>query len=201
MMKIGVTGGIGSGKTVVCNIFEHLGVPVYVADRRARELMESSEEIRSRLTELLGYSIYKEGHLDRPRLARAIFSDEGIRSRVNAIVHPVVFRDFETWASSYHDKPYVIQEAAILFESGADAFLDGVINVYAPVEVRIARVMQRDSITREAVRARMRSQMSERERQQRAGHTIVNDGRRMVVPQVVRIHERLVKKVEHLTGQ
>ncbi len=200
-MKIGVTGGIGSGKSLVCSVFAHLGVPVYPADRRARELMGSSQEIRQQLTHLLGEEIYRDGYPDRARLAEAIFSDEKIRRRVNGIVHPVVFRDFEAWASSFSGKPYVIQEAAIIFESGADTLLDGVINVYAPVEVRIARVMQRDGITREAVRARMRSQMSERERQKRAGHTIVNDGQRMVIPQVIRIHEQILRDVKHLTGQ
>ncbi len=193
MMKIGVTGGIGSGKTLVCGIFEHLGIPVYRADPRARKLMESSQKIRQELTAMLGENIYKKDRLDRQRLATLLFSDEELRRRVNALVHPEVFRDFEIWSSSFSGKPYVIQEAAILFESGADALLDQVINIYAPVEIRIARVMLRDGISREAVKARIRSQMSERERQRRASHTLVNDGKRMVVPQVVRIHERLVE--------
>jgi dephospho-CoA kinase len=189
MKKIGVTGGIGSGKTLISSLFEHLGVPVYSADRRARELMESSEEIRQQLTDLLGRRVYRRDHLNRTFLARAIFSDADLREKVNAIVHPVVFRDFETWSEAHRDKPYVLQEAAIIFESGGDKYLDRVINVYAPVKVRVERVMKRDGVSREAVTARMKSQMSERRRQQLADRTIVNDGRRMLLPQVIKTDE------------
>ncbi len=189
MKKVGVTGGIGSGKTLVSNIFEHLGIPVYFADPRARELMESSEEIRQGLIALLGPQVYRQERLDRSFLARALFSDASLRVQVNALVHPVVFRDFERWAEEKKDKPYVVQEAAIIFESGADRILDRVINVYAPVKVRVERVMQRDGRSREEVMARMKSQMSERERQRRADKTIINDGRRMVVPQVIKTDE------------
>jgi dephospho-CoA kinase len=187
MKKVGITGGIGSGKTLVSGLFERLGIPVYHADERARELMETSGTIRERLTALLGQAVYQGRRLNRQLLAEALFSDEALRQKVNSIVHPVVFEDFEAWASSFSGRPYVMQEAAIIFESGGDRYLDSVINVYAPRRVRIERVMKRDGVSREAVLARIRSQMSERQRQRRAGHTIVNDGRRMVVPQVVKV--------------
>jgi len=191
MKKVGITGGIGSGKTLVSGLFERLGIPVYHADERARELMETSATIRECLTALMGPEVYEGRRLNRQRLAGALFSDEALRQKVNSIVHPVVFEDFEAWASSFSGRPYVMQEAAIIFESGGDRYLDSVINVYAPRRVRIERVMKRDGVSREAVLARIRSQMSERQRQRRAGHTIVNDGRRMVVPQVIKVHEEL----------
>lgn len=193
MIRVGLTGGIGSGKSYVSRVFARLGVPVYHADPRARELMEQSPEIRKELVTLFGPEIYDGEHLDRKRLARAIFGDERLRQRVNAIVHPHVFEDFERWCAAHQEAPYVIQEAAILFESGGDRHLDRVINVSAPLRERLQRVMRRDNITEEEVRARMRSQMSERRRRQRAWTTLVNDGKRLVVPQVVRVHERLLE--------
>ena len=189
MKKIGITGGIGSGKTLVSDLFQRLGIPVYHADERARALMETSGTVRERLTALLGKAVYQGGRLNKRLLAEAIFSDEKVRQQVNSIVHPAVFEDFERWASSFSDIPYVMQEAAILFESGGDRYLDSVINVYAPLKVRIERVMSRDGVPRETVLARIKSQMSERQRRRRAGHTIINDGRRMVVPQVVKTDE------------
>jgi len=191
MKKVGITGGIGSGKTLVSGLFERLGIPVYHADERARELMETSATIRERLTALMGPEVYEGRRLNRQRLAGALFSDDALRQKVNSIVHPVVFEDFEAWASSFSGRPYVMQEAAIIFESGGDRYLDSVINVYAPRRVRIERVMKRDGVSRGDVLARIKSQMSERQRQRRAGHTIVNDGRRMVVPQVIKVHEEL----------
>jgi dephospho-CoA kinase len=189
MKKVGITGGIGSGKTLVSSIFEHLGVPVYYADPRARELMESSKEIRQGLIALLGPQVFRQDRLDRTFLAQTLFSDPTLRDRVNALVHPAVFSDFERWAEERKDKPYVVQEAAIIFESGGDRFLDYVINVYAPVKVRVERVMLRDGRSRTEVIARVKSQMSEYERQKRADKTLVNDGRRMLLPQVIKTDE------------
>ncbi len=193
MMRVGLTGGIGSGKSYVSRVFERLGVPVYYADPRARELMERSPVIREGLTALFGHGVYRHGRLNRSLLARAIFSDDRVREQVNRLVHPVVFDDFEAWARRQAEAPYVIQEAAILFESGADRLLDRVINISAPRKVRLQRVVGRDHLTENEVMARMRSQMSENERKKRAWRTIVNDGKRLVVPQVIRIHEELLQ--------
>jgi dephospho-CoA kinase len=176
----------------VSGIFSHLGIPVYYADERARKLMETSAEIRTQLVALLGAEVYHGKYLNRSLLAQAIFYDDDLREAVNAIVHPVVFRDFVTWSERFPGKPYVIQEAAIIFESGADRLLDRVINVYAPVKVRVDRIVRRDGLAPDAVKARIRSQMSEKERQRRASFTIVNDGNRMVVPQVIKVHEELI---------
>ena len=152
MKKVGVTGGIGSGKTIVCSVFEPLGVPVYSADERARVLMEQSSDIRNALISLLGKNAYRAEKLNRLLLTRKLFDDQNLRERINRIVHPVVFEDFLAWSEKYHGKHYVIQEAAIIFESGADRFLDRVINVYAPVRVRISRLIKRDGSNAEEIK-------------------------------------------------
>ncbi len=187
-----MTGGIGSGKSYVCRVFGHLGVPVYHADVRAKELMTQSPSLREALSELLGKEVYRNGELNRPYVAQVIFRDPAMRHRINSLVHPAVFDDFERWTEKYQDKPYVIQEAAIIFESGADRFLDRVINVYAPVRERMARLVQRDNMHPEEIRKRMRSQMTEKERRQRADYTLVNDGKRMLLPQILKVHNDLL---------
>ena len=192
MKKIGVTGGIGSGKSLVCSVFEHLGVPVYYADERARLLMQESGEIRKALTSLLGRKAYRQGELNKPFVARILFDDPHMREQINKIVHPVVFDDFLKWTRNFSDRDYVIEEAAIIFESGADRFLDKVINVYAPVKERIARLTLRDGENPEDIRKRIHSQMTEKERRQRADFIIINDGKRMLLPQILKIHKSLL---------
>ncbi len=192
MKKVGVTGGIGSGKSLVCSVFEHLGVPVYYADERARILMQKSGDIRKALTSLLGKEVYRQGKLNRPFIARVLFDDPDRREQINKIVHPVVFDDFIKWTRSFSDRDYVIEEAAIIFESGADRFLDKVINVYAPVKERIARLTVRDGVKPEDIRKRIHSQMTEKERRQRADYIIINDGRSMLLSQILKIHQSLL---------
>ena len=193
MKKVGVTGGIGSGKTMVCSVFEHLGIPVYSADDRARVLMEQSSEVRKPIMGLLGEDAYRAGKLNKPLLTRKLFDDPDLREQINRIVHPVVFEDFLAWSEKYRRKHYVIQEAAIIFESGADRFLDQVINVYAPVRTRIDRLVKRDGSNAGEIRKKMKSQMSEKERRQRADYTLVNDGKRMILSQILKIHKDLMK--------
>ena len=193
MKKVGVTGGIGSGKTMVCSVFEHLGIPVYSSDNRARVLMEQSPEVRKPIIDLLGKKAYHAGKLNKQLLTRRLFDDPDLREKINRIVHPVVFEDFLAWSEKYRGKHYVIQEAAIIFESGADHFLDQVINVYAPVRIRIDRLVKRDRSNAREIRKKMKSQMSEKERRQRADYTLVNDGKRMILPQILKIHKDLMK--------
>jgi len=191
--RVGVTGGIGSGKSFVCSVFEHLGVPVYHADSKAKELMNRSPQLRESLTALLGKEVYLEGELNRSYLAHILFRDPAMREKINGLIHPAVFRDFQLWVQKHQGKHYVIQEAAIIFESGADRLLDRVINVYAPVRERIQRLMRRDNLEPEEIRKRIHSQITEKERRQRADYTLVNDGKRMLLPQIVRIHNDLLK--------
>jgi len=191
--RVGVTGGIGSGKSFVCSVFEHLGVPVYHADSKAKELMNRSPQLRESLTALLGKEVYLEGELNRSYLAHILFRDPAMREKINGLIHPAAFRDFQLWVQKHQGKHYVIQEAAIIFESGADRLLDRVINVYAPVRERIQRLMRRDNLEPEEIRKRIHSQITEKERRQRADYTLVNDGKRMLLPQIVRIHNDLLK--------
>lgn len=192
MIKIGITGGIGSGKSTVCRIFSLLGVPVYDSDSNARRLMNADPEVTARIRSLFGEGAYRDGELDRRLLASRIFADGKLRGELNRIVHPAVSRDFLDWAQRQRG-PYVLQEAAILFESGAWRDMDAVVAVSAPEPVRIRRAMRRDSSSEEAVRARMAAQIGEAERVERADYVILADDRELVVPQVLSLHERFCR--------
>ncbi len=177
MLKIGLTGGIGSGKTTVCNLFEKLGIPVYYADERARYLMNYDPELKTQIKVLLGHeSYYRNGRLNRAYVAYKIFNDSGLLQKVNALVHPVVHRDSEDWYSSYTEAPFSIYEAALIYESNNQNRFDKVIVVTAPEELRIQRVMQRDGLTRDKVLERINNQLPQEEKDKRADYLINNDG-------------------------
>lgn len=190
MKIIGLTGGIGSGKTTVARMFEELGVPVYYADDEAKKLNDTSETIKTGLTNLLGNELYKEGKLDRKKLAEIIFSDKKILEKVNQIIHPEVAAHFKEWVSR-QKSPYVLKEAAILFESGSYQFCDAVILVTAPEEERILRVMQRDNVTREQVMARMRNQWPEEQKKALADYIIENLHQTETLIKVKNLHNLL----------
>ena len=158
---IGITGGIGSGKTTVCNVFRILGAPVFEADAVARQLMDSDEIIKNSLIDLFGKTVYIEGKLNRNMLATAIFRNTGLRAKVNELVHPAVYNDFYEWLKRNKKFKYVIYEAAILFEGGFYEKMDFSILVTAPEEERIARVMKRSGISEQSVRERMKSQWTD----------------------------------------
>lgn len=190
MKLIGLTGGIGSGKSFVGELFAQLGVPVYEADAAARRLQESDELLKAEIRAAFGDAVFDaNGQLDRKKMAAIVFADPGQLKKLNALVHPAVKRDFTNWVKQFPDAPYVIRIAAILFESGAWKDLDEIINVTAPEDVRMARVQQRDTISREDVQRRMQHQLPEEERNKRASRIIVNDGKQLVLPQVVQLHE------------
>jgi dephospho-CoA kinase len=194
MFKVGVTGGIGSGKTFVCQVFSTLGVPVYHADRRARYLMEHDRQLIEALKNEFGEGIYADQDLVSQTLAKMVFSDAEALQRVNNIVHPAVKNDFLQWIIAQHGHEYAIQEAAILFESGADNWMDYVIAVYAPVELRIQRVLSRSSLNRNEVLERIGNQMDQEEINQRADAVIRNDDERLVLPQIMDLHEKILSK-------
>ena len=194
MMKIGLTGGIGSGKSVVAKVFNSLGVPVYHADERAKQLMQNEQQIIDQLIRILGKDIYQEGRLNRKKMASIIFSKPDLLKQVNEIVHPFVLKDFEGWAEKQFNKPYVLAEAAILFESGMHKTIDYTIAVAAPEELRITRIMNRDGVSREQVQQRMNNQLPEKEKIKMAGFVIYNDDTQFVLPQVLKIHDELIKK-------
>lgn len=190
-LKVGITGGIGSGKSTVCRIFGVLGVPVYSADERARCLMEENAGLRREITGLLGSQAYREnGSLDRQWVASRVFTDPRLLEKLNAIVHPAVALDGEEWQHNHRHSLYTIREAALLFESGSYMALDRIIEVFAPSELRIERVMRRDAITRQQVLDRMARQWPEWKKLIMADDVILNDGQHGLVPQVIRLHRK-----------
>ncbi len=189
MNIIGITGGIGSGKTTVCKIFELLGISVYYADDSAKHLMVHDPQVVSSIQQLLGAEAYlPDGSLNRKWIGSQVFNDRDKLNQLNAIVHPATREDFRRWVEEKQgntNDAFVLREAAILFEAGAAADTDGVITVYAPKSIRIRRVMERDHVSQEEVLKRMANQWADTEKIRRADLTIYNDGTHMVVPQVL----------------
>lgn len=188
-LLIGLTGGIGSGKTTVSRIFISLGVPVYYADDRGKWLMGHDESLREAVISEFGTESYNErGELNRGYLAQRVFSNEEELQKLNALVHPAVGRDFKSWVDQHKDQPYLIKEAALIFEGGSYKQLDKVINVTATRETRLHRVLLRDlQRSREQVLAIMEKQLSENERKRRSDYLIDNNGKKLLIPQVLDI--------------
>jgi dephospho-CoA kinase len=198
-LKIGITGGIGSGKTTVCRVFEVLGIPVYYADDRAKWLMANDEELIGKVKAIFGAAAYdKSGQLNRAHIAKLAFGNEGLLQQLNVAVHPAVGKDAEEWHAEKSGMPYTLKEAALLYESGSFERLDAVIVVTAPEEVRLQRVMERDGAEEEAVRARMRKQMPEKEKARRADYIIENDGQHSLIRQVRSIHQELTNHYDQV---
>ncbi len=193
MIKVGITGGIGSGKTTVCNIFKTLHVPIYNADTEARQLTDNHPEIVKRVRELFGADIYKDGLLDRKKVASFVFRNKDLLQQLNAIIHPIVAAHFNTWLSKQKDCTYIIKEAAILFESGGNKQLDKVITVTAPQHIRIKRVMLRDKLSEEEVLNRIKNQMPQEEKVKRSDYIIQCNDIDLVIPQVIKLHEELAR--------
>ncbi|HEY1024835.1 MAG TPA: dephospho-CoA kinase [Sphingobacteriaceae bacterium] len=192
MLKVGITGGIGSGKTTVCRIFEVLGIPVFYADTVAREVMYSDAVLVDAVKRTFGEAAYSEGKLNRKYLADIVFQDANELEKLNALVHPAVFRAFDHWVSAKANVPYVLKEAALLFESGSYKMCDVSILVIAPAELRIARVRSRDGVSAEAVRLRMDKQFSDEKKLAMTDLTILNDEQQLLVPQVLKLHDHLL---------
>lgn len=191
-IKVGIAGGIGSGKTIVCDIFKVLGVPIYNADLEAKLIMNKSDQVRQAIIATFGDQTYQNGILNREFLAAQVFNDADQLAKLNAIVHPAVIQAAEDWADA-QIAPYSLKEASILFESGSYKKLDYTILVTAPVEIRIARVMARDQVTREQVLARMNNQLPDEEKAKLADFVIINDGIEALIPQVMALHHRFQK--------
>jgi len=196
MFRVGLTGGIGSGKTLVSGIFEKLGVPVFYADTAARELMNKDAELKRGIVELFGEQAYGKDGLNRQYLAERVFGDTERLKGLNMLVHPAVRNGFIRWVEEQHGAAYVIEEAAILFESGASLEMNLSVLVYAPEELRISRVIKRDGLKREAVLKRMAHQLSEEKRMKMADHILINDGKEMLLPQVIELHNKILNSRE-----
>jgi dephospho-CoA kinase len=190
-MKLGITGGIGSGKTSVCKVFNVLGIPVFAADTEAREIMDSDAGVIENVKRITGFDLYASGKLDRAELARLIFHNENLLKKINAVIHPVVFEQFRIWERSV-SAPYSIMEAAILFESGASDLVDRIVTVVAPVEERIERVVRRNNLTREEVISRIKNQSDDEDKIRRSDFVIYNSEHEMIIPSILKIHEEIL---------
>jgi dephospho-CoA kinase len=190
MLKVGLTGGIGSGKTTVARLFALLGVPVYNADDAAKRLMQEDAGLRASIIAAFSGEAYPDGKLDRAFLAKQVFNDPVRLAQLNALVHPATISDATRWMQE-QTAPYTLKEAALLFESGSDKGLDLVIGVDAPEDIRIRRVMAREQTTEEEVRKRLDKQMPEHEKLHRCNFILHNDERQMLIPQVIALHEKL----------
>jgi dephospho-CoA kinase len=189
MLKIGLTGGIGSGKTAVANIFKVLDIPVFDADTAAKSIMETDKRLVDAIKIAFGENSYIGRKLNRPFIASLVFSNPLKLSQLNALVHPATITAAENWLRS-QSAPYVIKEAALMFEAGSAESLDYVIGVHAPQALRIKRVMDRDNITREQVIERMNRQIDETIKMKLSDFVIQNDEQQLVIPQVLELHER-----------
>ena len=192
MLIVGITGGIGSGKTTITNIFSLLDIPVYIADTESKRITDSSPIFRVYFIELLGEKLYDGNRLNKKLLASHIFSDEKILKQVNAIIHPEVEKDFQEWIKKNENNKIVILESAILFESGFNKLTNKIITVYTPLEERVRRTMARDNISEGEVIKRINKQMSDENKKELSDFVIVNDNKHSLIEQVLSLVSRLL---------
>ena len=192
MLKIGITGSIGAGKSTVAGIFKVLGVPVFDADATAKNILNSDPVLRDQVAATFGSETYKNGLLDRKYLATLVFNNPSQLAKLNALVHPATIAAADKWASGYTNRPYIIKEAALLFEAGTNVGLDYIIGVTAPEELRIARVMARDQVSREEVLGRMQHQLDDTEKMKRCNFVIDNNEKALLIPQVLALHQQFI---------
>jgi dephospho-CoA kinase len=190
-LKIGITGGIGSGKSTVCKVFKALGIPVYHADDSARTITDRNPEVIARIKQAFGDDMYANGLLDRPKMAALVFNNPEELAKLNSIVHPAVRAELPVWLEANKNAPYMLYEAAILFESGAYKLVDKSILVAADEEARIERVMQRDNVGREEVLNRVKNQWADKEKLELANYVIWNEGNEPVIAQVLALDKLL----------
>jgi dephospho-CoA kinase len=193
MLKIGITGNIGSGKTTVSKIFEILGIPVFYADDEAKTVMVTDEILINGIKSAFGeQSYFDDGTLNRKHISAIVFDDSEQLAKLNSLVHPATFRAFDTWLKNIEGVHYVLKEAALLFESDSYKLCNYTIMVKAPIETRIKRVMQRDGLTRAEIESRDSNQFSEEKKGQLADFIIVNDDTQLVIPQVLDLHKKFL---------
>ena len=191
MKKIGITGGIGSGKTYVASVFQSLGIPIFNADIQAKKIMTSSRKLIKLVKEEFGNDIYKDSDLNKEKLASIVFSDSDKLQKLNSLVHPIVKEEFNNWYKK-QTSPYVIKEAAILFESNSHIGLDAVVCVSAPLELRMIRLLNRDNYSEKEIKKRIENQISQEEKQKLSDYIIVNDEKELLLPKIIKIHKELL---------
>lgn len=192
MLKVGLTGGIGAGKSTVAHIFEVLGIPVYHADQEAKRLMQTNPSLIEKIKNAFSEKAYVEGALNRKFLSSLVFNDKQKLELLNSIVHPFTIQDGLEWMKR-QTSPYAIKEAALIFESGNQGEFDAIIGVFAPPALRIHRTIQRDQVEREKVLNRMENQLDENIKMKLCDHVLINNEQSLLVPQVIALHEQLIK--------
>ena len=193
MYRVGLTGGIGSGKSTVARILETLGIPVYYADDTAKTIMNTDAGLRQQIIQHFGEASYAEGQLQRKYLADIVFNEPEKLALLNSLIHPVTIRHSEQWFRR-QSAPYAVREAALLFESGASENLEFIIGVYAPKQLRMQRVIKRDGLTTEEIQKRMNRQINEEMKMKLCDAVIRNDEQQLMIPQVMEIHRLLLEK-------
>lgn len=194
MLKIGITGGIGSGKSTISKIFEVLGIKVFYADDAAKQVMTNDPVLIAALKQIFGNDAYfEDGSLNRKYIAGIVFNNPAELAKLNAITHPAVFRAFDAWLAQVHNSPYVMKEAALMFESGSAKLCDKNILVYAPLQTRIDRVVKRDGLSRAEVESRNARQFTDEQKLKLADYVITNDDSQLVIPQVLALHQQFLK--------
>lgn len=193
MLKVGITGGIGSGKTTVCRVFEVLGIPVFYADKVAKAIMHTDEILRKEIIAEFGSDAYSpSGELNRKHISAIVFSDTEKLNKLNALVHPAVFRAFDLWVNEQQGALYVLKEAALLFESKSYKMCDQTVLVKSPEALKIKRIVQRDQTTAEEVKLRMSRQFSDETKEKLADHIIINDEESLLIPQILALHQQFI---------
>lgn len=192
VLKIGLTGGIGSGKSTVANMFKILGVPVFDADSAAKNIMNEDEELKAKIISTFGEQSYVNDELNRKYIAGIVFNDSFKLKQLNALVHPAAINAAKEWISKQHT-PYAVKEAALLFESGSAEGLDFVVGVFAPQALRIQRVMERDNVSRDEVLKRISRQIDEDIKRRLCDFVLINDEQQLLIPQVITLHEKLLQ--------
>jgi dephospho-CoA kinase len=192
MLLIGITGGIGSGKTTACKVFELLGIPVYYADTRSKEILNENAQIKQEIKSLFGDCIYDDKGLDRKKLAQIVFNDHTKLKALEAISHPAVKADFKEWVATKSEYPYLLKEAALLYESDSYKELDYIITVHAPNSESLKRVIKRDGVSEDAIKARMANQWDNERKKEMAQFVIDNDGKQLIIPQIIHLHQQLI---------
>jgi dephospho-CoA kinase len=194
MIKVGITGGIGSGKTTVCRVFELLGIPVFYADNVAKTIMQTDSQLKNEILNTFGQESYSiDGQLNRPYISSIVFKDQSQLNKLNALVHPAVFRAFDRWIAEQQEVPYILKEAALLFESESYKMCDLSILVISPESTRISRIKARDHISEEEIMLRMKRQFSDEQKMKLANHILINDENCLLIPQILDLNQQFLK--------
>ena len=194
MITVGITGGIGSGKTYVSKLFLHIGIPVYYADQQTKILYTTNKSLKDKLISTFGAQVYlPSGEINKTFLREILFSNSAARKKINQIVHPYVMEDFKNWCLYKKNVPYILKESALLFETGLFKTLDKTILIIAPDKLKKERIKKRDNISEKIILQKMTTQLHDSEKEKFADFIIINDGKRLLLPQVLNIHEQLLK--------